>query len=101
MNCHICDKPSSYDALKQGTWKPVCDEHAASLGCAVRSKAHGRVTIGPAPGNAKGDALFALRSALPYLEHPQVQAMPFAVPAETVAARVRAAIQKAEAEGWV
>ena len=45
---------------------------------------------------AAPDMLAALQLALRYLEHPDVQAMPFALPASVPAGRVRAAIAKAE-----
>jgi len=47
---------------------------------------------------AAPDLLAALETALPYLEHPDVQAMPFVLPAGPIAERARAAIASAKGE---
>lgn len=45
---------------------------------------------------AAPELLEALRLALRYLDHPEVQAIPFALPATAAIERARAAIAKAE-----
>jgi predicted transcriptional regulator len=54
---------------------------------------HDAILISEAP-----NMLGMLELALKYLEHPDVQAIPFAAPAECVAVRMRALIEKAKGE---
>lgn len=102
MKCHVCGAPAVNDAMVSGGWQPVCGACALSLGRPIRVLAPGRVTVGPSPGeNTRREVLEVLRLAVRYLEHPDVQAMPFAAPVQTVVERAREAIRKAEEEGWL